>query len=68
MRLPSLSARNMHRFFTAAKKSSALTAFRDPQAGTPGLLNVLQRVRLRGPPGHPLAGHAPCQAGAFAPS
>ncbi len=25
-------------------------AFRDPQAGTPGLLNVLQRVRLWGPP------------------
>ena len=49
MRLPNL-ARIMHKFSTAATKSSALTAFRDPQAGTPGLLNVLQRVRLRWPP------------------
>ncbi len=41
MRLPN-SARNMHKFSTAATKSSALTAFRSV-----GLLNVLQRVRLR---------------------
>ncbi len=30
----------MHKFSTAATKSSALAALRDPQAGTPGLLNV----------------------------
>jgi len=43
----------MHKFSTAATKSSivlcAPTALHDPQAGAPGLLNVLQRVRLRGP-------------------
>ncbi len=50
MRLPSLSARNMLRFFTAAKKSSALASrpasagAPDRQAGTPGLLNVLVGV------------------------
>ena len=42
-------ARIMHKFSTAAQKSSTLPALRDPQAGAPGLLNVLQRVRLRGP-------------------
>jgi hypothetical protein len=40
----------MRKFSTAAPKSSALTALHDPQAGAPGLLNVLQRVRLRGSP------------------
>jgi hypothetical protein len=35
----------MHNFSTAAKKSSTLTALRSVN-----LLNVLQRVRLRGPP------------------
>jgi len=44
MRLPNL-ARIMHKFSTAATKSSALTAFRSVS-----LLNVLQRVRLWGPP------------------
>ncbi len=45
----------MHKFSTAPTKSSALTArpanagAPDPQAGAPGLLNVLQRVRLRAP-------------------
>ena len=39
----------MDKFSTAAAKPSDLAALRDPQAGTPGLLNVLQRVRLRGP-------------------
>ncbi len=39
----------MHKFFTAATKSSVLAVLRDPQAGTPGPLNVLQRVRLLGP-------------------
>ena len=66
----------MHRFSTAATKSSGvLHRLRDPQTGTPdsqagvpGLLNELQGVRLRWPPGHPLAGHAPCQAGAFVAS
>ncbi len=38
----------MHKFSTAATKSSALTA-RPASAGAPGLLNVLQGVRLRGP-------------------
>ena len=38
-------ARTMHKFSTAAPKSSALTALHSV-----GLLNVLQRVRLRGPP------------------
>ena len=33
-------ARIMHKFSTAATKSSTLTALRDPQAGAPGLLNV----------------------------
>ncbi len=42
-------ARIMHKFSTAAQKSSTLPALRDPQGGAPGLLNVLQRVRLRGP-------------------
>ena len=37
-------ARTMHRFSTAATKSSAL-----PVLHSFGLLNVLQRVRLRGP-------------------
>ncbi len=37
-------ARIMHRFSTAATKPSVMTAFRSV-----GLLNVLQRVRLRGP-------------------
>jgi len=32
----------MHKFSTAVTKSSVLTALRDPQAGAPGLLNVLQ--------------------------
>ena len=39
----------MHKFSTAASKTSALPVLQDPQAGTPDLLNVLQRVRLRGP-------------------
>jgi hypothetical protein len=30
-------------------RRAAPPALHDPQAGTPGLLNVLQRVRLRGP-------------------
>ena len=38
----------MHKFSTAPTKSSALTA-RPANAGAPGLLNVLQRVRLRAP-------------------
>ena len=46
-------ARIMHKFSTAATKTSVVlcapTVLRDPQAGAPGLLNVLQRVRLRGP-------------------
>ena len=46
-------SRIMHKFSTTAKKSSGVLcappALRDPQAGAPGLLNVLQRVRLRGP-------------------
>ena len=46
-------ARTMHKFSTAAPKSSGVRCappvLHDPQAGTPGLLNVLQRVRLRGP-------------------
>jgi len=42
-------ARMMHKFSTALTKSSDLPVFRDPQAGAPGLLNVLQRVRLQGP-------------------
>ncbi len=50
-------AGTIHKFSTAAAKSSGVrcapTAFRSV-----GLLNVLQRVRLRGPPGHPLAGRA----------
>ena len=33
-------ARIMHKFSTAATKSSALPVLRDPQAGAPGLLNV----------------------------
>jgi len=40
----------MHKFSTAVKKpSGVLHRLRDPQAGTPAFLNVLQRVRLRGP-------------------
>ncbi len=35
-----LLARIMHKFSTAATKSSALPVLRDPQAGTPRLLNV----------------------------
>ncbi len=35
-------ARIMHKFSTAATKSSALPVLRDPQAGTPQLLNVLK--------------------------
>ena len=35
-------ARIMHKFSTAATKSSALPMLRDPQAGTPQLLNVLK--------------------------
>ena len=46
-------ARIMHKFSTAAQKSSGVRcappALRDPQAGAPGPLNVLQRVHLRGP-------------------
>ena len=38
------TARTMHEFSTAATKSSAL-----PALHSIGLLNVLQRVRLRGP-------------------
>ena len=30
----------MHKFSTAATKSSSLPVLRDPQAGAPGLLNV----------------------------
>jgi len=53
----SVMARMMRKFFTAATKSSALPVLRDPQvAGAPGLLNVLQRVRLRGPLSRALPG------------
>ncbi len=39
-------ARTIHRFSTAATKPSVMTAFRDPQAGAPGLLNVLRAGHL----------------------
>ncbi len=43
--------RTMHKFSTSAPKSSGvLHRLCDPQAGAPGLLNVLQGIRLRGPP------------------
>ncbi len=57
----------MHKFSTAATKSSALTVLRDPQAGTPGLLNV-PTVRLRGPPTRQAGAPAPSQAAAFVAS
>ncbi len=44
MRLPNFLARTMHKFSTAATQSSTLASFRSV-----GLLNVLQRVRLRRP-------------------
>ncbi len=46
-------ARVTHKFSTAATKSSALPA-RPASAGAPGLLNVLQRVRLRWPTRKPV--------------
>ena len=48
MRLPN-SARNMHKFSTAATKSSGVRCA-PPALHSVGLLNVLQRVRLWGPP------------------
>ncbi len=46
MRLPSFPARTMHKFFTAATKSSGVLCA-PPALYSVGLLNVLQRVRLR---------------------
>jgi len=48
MRLPSVT-RNMHKFSTAATKSSGVRCA-PPALYSVGLLNVLQRVRLWGPP------------------
>jgi len=52
-----LLARIMHTFSAAATKSSALPVLRDPQAGTPRLLNVPDST-FAGASGYPLAGHA----------
>ncbi len=46
-------ARISHTQSTAAADLAASTALHDPQAGTPGLLNV-PTVRLRGPPSRAL--------------
>ena len=55
-------ARTTHKFSTAATQSSDLTALHSV-----GLLNVLQRVRLRGPRGTRLR-VTPCQVGTFVAS
>ena len=53
----------MHKFSTAAPKSSTLTALHDPQAGTPRLLNVLKSTFAGGDPWRvPLARQSEPQA------
>ncbi len=57
-------ARTMHKFSTAAAKSSVLPALRDPLARVPPASSTYPTVRLRGPPSR-VAQRT--QAGAFTP-